>query len=258
MADACNPANYPSGMDLLASYVDGRCASDRNDPVRISSIATNAGNVGDCEPGNPLPVTWVQWVRERRAAGVDPTIYCADDSLSSFFNGFRHSDVIAAFTAAGEPQPHYWLTKPGATGIPPGAVAVQVALGVNGDKYDLSLVLDHWPGVDPEAMMLNFDDPVIKEILRVTNATYWMARDGYESDPNGTPPPAAYSVFKDVPATVADIKASLANVTAGTVDVNALATALAAHPLTATLSDAERDAVATHVIQHLSKDTAGG
>lgn len=42
------------------------------------------------------------------------------------------------------------------------------------------------------------------------------------------------------------------------VDVNALATALATHPLTATLSDAERDAVATHVLQHLSKDTAPG
>lgn len=41
-------------------------------------------------------------------------------------------------------------------------------------------------------------------------------------------------------------------------DVNALATALATHPLTATLSDAERDAVATHVLQHLSKDTAAG
>lgn len=42
------------------------------------------------------------------------------------------------------------------------------------------------------------------------------------------------------------------------VDVNALAAALATHPLMATLSDAERDAVATHVLQHLSKDTAAG
>jgi len=146
MADACNPGNYPIGFDLLASYVDGICATDRADPVRISSMATDAGNVGDCEPDNPPPAMWVHWVQARRAAGVDPTIYCADDSLSSFFDGFKHRDVAAAFSAAGVAQPHYWLILPGATSVPDGAVAVQVA-NVRG-LYDVSLVADYWPGVD--------------------------------------------------------------------------------------------------------------
>lgn len=148
MADACNPANLPtSGVDLLASYVDGSCAVQRDDPVRISSVATNAGNVGDCEPGNPPPSAWVIWARGRRAAGMDPTIYCADDSLGPFFQGFKRSDVLAAFQAAGEPLPHLWVALPGATAIPPGAVAVQHTLNV-APGYDLSLVADVWPGVD--------------------------------------------------------------------------------------------------------------
>jgi hypothetical protein len=40
------------------------------------------------------------------------------------------------------------------------------------------------------------------------------------------------------------------------VDVVALAAALASHPLTATLSDAERDAVAAHVVSHLAAQLA--
>ena len=52
--------------------------------------------------------------------------------------------------------------------------------------------------------------------------------------------------------------AKIAGLSTPTVDVNALATALSTHPLTATLSDAERDAIATHVLQHLSRDTSAG
>lgn len=152
MPDACTPSNIPDGFDLVAYYVDGVCAAP---PVKgtvhvgISALATDAGVVGDCEPENPPPATWVSWVVRRRAAGVDPTIYCADDSLSAFFDGFKHRDVRAAFHAAGVPEPHYWLILLGATAVPAGAVAAQVAQGLDGDRYDLSLVADYWPGVDP-------------------------------------------------------------------------------------------------------------
>lgn len=217
LADACTPSNLPAGFDLLASYVDGRCASDRDDPVRISSLATNAGNVGDCEPSNPPPATWVRWVRQRRAAGVDPTIYCADDSLSDFFAGFRHRDVIAAFEAAGEPQPHYWLSKPGATAIPPGAVAVQVALGVDGDRYDVSLVADYWPGVDGDEMTLDPNDPIVQELRTNLARVYWEVVSGFDSDPNAGAP-ARFGQLKDFPAVVSGVAAlqqAVANIPAG-------------------------------------------
>lgn len=150
MADSCNSNNLPSGFDLYAYYVDGICAGTSRPighAVGISSLATDAGTVGDCEPGNPPPSVWVTWVQWRRAAGIDPTIYCADDSLSSFFAGYKYSDVKNAFITAGIPEPHYWLTMPGATSIPSQAVAVQT--GFNSSQgYDVSLVADYWPGVD--------------------------------------------------------------------------------------------------------------
>jgi hypothetical protein len=149
MADTCYPANYPPGMDLYASYVDGSCASARSDPVRISSIATDAGNVGDCEPGNPSWGTWIGWVRRRRAAGVDPTIYCIDDGQdegSNFWKGWHHRDGVAAFGVASVAEPHWWVAHPdGDSTMPSYAVAVQY--GYPG-PYDLSIVRDYWPGVD--------------------------------------------------------------------------------------------------------------
>ena len=152
MADACTPGNIPDGYDLVPYYVDGICAAPAvkgQTRFGISSLATNAGTVGDCEPGNPVPSAWVQWVQRRRAAGVDPTIYCADDSLSSFFDGYRHRDVRQAFQNAGVPEPHYWLILLGATALPAGAVAVQIQQGLEDDRYDLSIVAAYWPGVDP-------------------------------------------------------------------------------------------------------------
>ena len=67
--------------------------------------------------------------------------------------------------------------------------------------------------------------------------------------------------FTTAVAGLPDLKAQAAKIAAlaqPTVDVNALAAALATHPITATLSDAERDAIATHVLQHIARDTAAG
>lgn len=150
MVDACDPDHLPSGHDLTASYVDAGCASTRSTPVRISSVATDAGNCGDCEPGNPGWSTWVQWVLRRRAAGVDPTLYCMDDGYGaeSTWGGWRHADGVQAFALAGVAEPHWWVCHPGLTTIPSYAVAVQTQLGI-APGYDLSIVADHWPGVDP-------------------------------------------------------------------------------------------------------------
>lgn len=141
MADACNPGNLPAGVDLTASYVDGDCAVDRQDPVRISSVATNAGNVGDVEPHNPAWPAWVQWVGWRRAAGVDPCLYCCDDGYGddTVYDGWRHSDGVAAFAAAGVSEPHWWVFHPGLLTIPDYADACQHAQNV-APGYDVSSV----------------------------------------------------------------------------------------------------------------------
>lgn len=191
MADACTPSNIPDGVDLVGYYVDGLCAAPPvkgKQHVGISSLATNAGTVGDCEPGNPPPRVWVGWVQLRRDAGVDPTIYCAHDSLSDFFAGYRQRDVRAAFQAAGVPEPHYWLILLGATAVPPGAVAVQYAQGLDGDRYDLSHVADFWPGVDTEdPMALDPNDPIVAEIRANAQQTRAEVTLGFQTNPDGSP-----------------------------------------------------------------------
>jgi len=142
---------FPPGADLYGAYVDGMYANysvavsqhgaDKVVPIAVFS-STNNGIVGDCENGDMTPQTAVSWVVMRRQAGVDPTIYC---SLSAW------SSVQAAFTAAGVPQPHYWIAA--YPGIGPslytGSIAHQYAdTGPNGENIDISVVAPYWPGFD--------------------------------------------------------------------------------------------------------------
>lgn len=147
----------------------------------------------------------------------------------------------------------YGLTSvPGITGSVDanrffGTTAQLKALTVGGDTGD-----------DPMATGPLSDPNVQQHLIDTVDGTWYFLEGGFDG-PTGTPtPPQHYSYLKDVPATLANIQATLANLTPGAVDFNALATALAAHPLTAVLSDAERDAVAVHVLQHLAKDAAAG
>ncbi len=147
MYDAIDALSLPAGASLYAGYVDGRWPSadaiQQRFPhalvVRIAtSAATNAGVVGDGPPDNGTWAEWVGWVKRRRAAGVDPTMYCA---LSQWPAG------RAAFASARVTQPHWWVAhySPDDT-IPAGAVALQ---HTNAGGYDVSAVADYWPGVDP-------------------------------------------------------------------------------------------------------------
>jgi hypothetical protein len=179
--DACFPAGFVSGFDGYLSYSDGLCAFQPNPgnyPVQyvISSIADpSAGIIGDCEPGNPPPSDWVTWVQARRAAGADPTIYVADDTLGAFFNGYHWWDVRKAFQNAGVPEPHYWIAKPAASAIPAGAVAVQTNLA---GPYDVSIVADYWPGIDaltPPVEELGMNPFLVKV---ASNGEIWFAGNG--------------------------------------------------------------------------------
>lgn len=160
MYDSTTPGDNPDGGDLYAGYTDGRyanmaalaAAQPGKVLVAISAVGTNTGVVGDCEPGCIWPQEQiVLWVEKRRRAGVEPTVYVGAANLAS---------VVAAFDAMGVAHPvafwtaHYTNT-PHLCGT---GCAYGRGLGVNvaatqygGDlpgHYDISLVADHWPGID--------------------------------------------------------------------------------------------------------------
>jgi hypothetical protein len=150
MYDSTTPSAIPTSAAMVAGYVDGPFVWSKADwarfprsvKVRIATrAATNDGHVLDVEPGDATSAQAVTWVVMRRRAGVDPSIYCS----ASAWPGVR-----AAFTAARVAGPHYWIAHyDGSKVVPAGAVAKQYADPPDtGGHYDLSVVADHWPGVD--------------------------------------------------------------------------------------------------------------
>ena len=147
MYDAVTPSRIPAGAALVAGYVNGKFAN--LDGLRshcphavIVGISVTAsadlGDVLDVETGDATPAQAPGWVKKRRAAGADPTVYCNESTWPS---------VLAAFKAAGVAQPHYWIAKwDGSANIPAGAVAKQFQTGAG---FDVSSVAAHWPGIDP-------------------------------------------------------------------------------------------------------------
>lgn len=166
MYDAVSPSAIPANAKMVAGYLaPNRYAWSAQDWARFPNAvrveiavfaSTNAGHVLDVEIGDATPAQAPGWVLKRRAAGVDPTIYC---NLSTW------PAVQAAFKAAGVREPHYWIAHYGAgANIPAGAVAVQYAdpAGHSGGNYDISAVADYWPGVDHGGYVT---DPVDTNIL---------------------------------------------------------------------------------------------
>lgn len=150
MYDSVNPAAIPADAQLVAGYVDGRYVWTAEAWNRFPSAVqvtiavfpdTNAGVVLDVERGNATPDQAPGWVMRRRAAGVDPSVYCTL---------YAWPAVRQAFAAAGVPEPHYWIAHWDAVSdLPDGAVAKQYAADLgDGWHYDTSAVADYWPGVD--------------------------------------------------------------------------------------------------------------
>lgn len=147
MYDAVTPSRIPAGAAMVAGYANGRYANLAEmatrfpHAIRVSisvSASYHGATVLDVEIGDATPAEAPGWVKARRAAGIDPTVYC---------NASTWPAVKAAFTAAGIPQPHYWIAQyDNDPTIPAGAVAKQYK---NTAGWDASSVADHWPGVDP-------------------------------------------------------------------------------------------------------------
>lgn len=148
MYDGVTPTRIPAGATLVAGYVNGAYANLPALRLRFPhatcvGVAVTAGFDGgvvlDVEKGDASPAKAPGWVRMRRAAGVDPTVYCDTSTWS---------EVRAAFHAAGVAEPHYWIADwDGEASVPAGAVAKQYR---NESGYDLSAVAAYWPGVDPK------------------------------------------------------------------------------------------------------------
>ncbi|MEZ0066663.1 hypothetical protein ABIA32_002675 [Streptacidiphilus sp. MAP12-20] len=148
MYDAVTATNVPDSATLIAGYGDGYYQNTAEFRARfphatIVEIAVSShhdlGQVLDVETGDATPAEAPGWVERRRAAGVDPTIYC---------NSSTWPTVRAAFQAAGVAEPHYWIAQyDDDPTIPTGAVAKQYA---DPGPYDLSSVADYWPGIDPQ------------------------------------------------------------------------------------------------------------
>ncbi len=152
--DSVTAFNIPADAQMVAGYVDGRYAWSASDwarfpgavKVRIACFAwTNDGHVLDVETGDATPAQAPGWVQMRRAAGVDPTVYCSTSWWPS---------VRSAFVAQGVPEPHYWIAAYPGIGaqLYPGSVAHQYA---DPGPYDVSVVADYWPGVDGASTVSN-------------------------------------------------------------------------------------------------------
>lgn len=147
MYDAVTPTNIPRAAQMVAGYVDGKYAWTAAEwalfphatKVRIAVFSsTNDGHVLDVEPGCSSPTSAPGWVVKRRAAGVDPSVYC---NLSTW------PTVRTAFHNAGIAEPHWWIAAYPGIGakLYPGTVGHQFA---NPGPVDVSIVADYWPGVD--------------------------------------------------------------------------------------------------------------
>jgi hypothetical protein len=163
MYDAVTAANIPRSAAIVAGYVDkirlepwSMADWDRfPTAVKVTIVkktSTNDGHVLDVEIGDATPAEAPGWVKMRRGAGADPTVYC---------NSSTWPAVRAAFAAAKVAEPHYWIARyDGDPTIPAGAVAKQYR-GDVAPGYDVSSVADYWPGVDnPQEEEMQLGDTV--------------------------------------------------------------------------------------------------
>ena len=236
MYDAVTPSAIPDGAAMVAGYVNGTYANllalrARFPHALLVGISVTAeaddGQVLDVETGDATPSEAPGWVVRRRAAGVDPTVYC---------NASTWPSVQAAFTDAHVAAPHYWIADyDGNPTIPAGAVAKQYA---SNDNYDTSAVATYWPGVDPTpedtVPLTAQDQAVIKEIVTTVVAAAISANRGpavsddlfwFAAAVEGQPPKGAPAV--DV-ASIKTLHAALAGPAAQAAANGAALTALTA------------------------------
>lgn len=153
MHDGVTVADLPANATMVAAYVDGQYANAHTMRQRFPhaklvtiTVTGQAGaNVIDCEPGDVGPNKAASWAAAEVKAGRHPTIYCMASSWPTVKKAVVKQGIRG--------KVNYWIADyDGKPEVPAGAVAKQY-LGSPGNSpghYDVSVVADHWPGVDPE------------------------------------------------------------------------------------------------------------
>lgn len=148
MVDSDNAATMPGGFPVYAANVNGRSPqfpllagkfpTASYLPIGVSSQA-HEGLCGDAETGDGPWTRWVTWVVMRRADGVDPWLYAGWD---------WHAMLVNRFASLSIPQPWWWIADPlKKLAAPEGRILALQQTYTAG--YDLSVVADYLPGVDP-------------------------------------------------------------------------------------------------------------
>jgi hypothetical protein len=178
MFDSVTATSIPPDVQMVAGYIDSQYAWSPRDwdrftratKVRIAVFpTTNDGHVLDVEPGNAGPTdrSVGTWIERRRDNGQEPTLYLP----LSWWDTMRQS-----LDRWRIPHPQWWIAHwNGQPVMIPGTVAKQYAdPSRSGGHYDLSVVADHWPGVDKVVDVLKPDERAtlmrMGEILEVLNS----------------------------------------------------------------------------------------
>ena len=174
MYDACSAARIPATAPMVAGYIYGNCAWSAADwarfpnavKVRIATVASILdGDVLDVERSDATPDQAPGWVAQRRAAGAVPTVYTSASNVTA---------LLAAFSAHQVAAPLLWIAAwDGLSQLPAPDVAKQFQ-STPGAGYDVSIVADYWPGVDPAPAIATGGGPMHLVQLENTTTIYLL------------------------------------------------------------------------------------
>lgn len=177
MFDAITPSRIPANPQMVAGYVNGNWPSYFEmlalfpHAMHVSIAVSTAADaqVLDCENGDATPAECPSWAARQRSRGQEPTVYMSE-SLWPY--------VVHEFWKAKMPEPQWWVANyDGNAVMIPGAVGKQYH---NTAGYDVSIVADYWPGIDPKPVPHPTPTPLpedeMKHYLHCQTATksWWV------------------------------------------------------------------------------------
>jgi hypothetical protein len=157
MYDSTNPNDIPLSAVMVAGYIDGIYAWPAFGWLRFAGkpsvkiTAVNAdlnADVIDIESGAMSVAQAIAWAIAKHARGQYFTFYFSYDPV---VNHATYDQLQAGMNAAGIHSFGMWYANwNNNPNLYPNFIAHQYANpALTGAHYDLSVVLDYWPGVDP-------------------------------------------------------------------------------------------------------------